>query len=118
MHFSRRVHAILEDWKLVFNKISNHNPSEGFANIVPCKGSSVEGILYEINSFQINRLDVYEGYPEHYYRINFIVKLDNGQQVKAVTYVANPAKTKDGLKPSKAYLGHLLKGCDLIKGIF
>ncbi|MEM0053840.1 MAG: gamma-glutamylcyclotransferase family protein [Nitrososphaeria archaeon] len=46
--------------KLEFNKISYRNPNEGFANIVPCKGIFVEGILYEINSSDLSKLDKYE----------------------------------------------------------
>ncbi|MCX8189580.1 MAG: gamma-glutamylcyclotransferase, partial [Nitrososphaeria archaeon] len=41
-------------------------------------------------------------------------RLDSGEQLEAVTYVANPRKIKDGLKPSREYLNHLLKGCDLL----
>lgn len=31
------------------------------------------------------RLDCYEGYPNHYDRINMKVRMDNGQHVKAIT---------------------------------
>ncbi|MBO3767992.1 MAG: gamma-glutamylcyclotransferase [Candidatus Brockarchaeota archaeon] len=114
VRFSKSFHAVLEGWKLEFNKISYRNPNEGFANIVPCKGNFVEGVLYEINSSALSKLDKYEGYPEHYKRIKVQVRLDNGMQLEAVTYVANPKKIRDGLKPSREYLNHLLKGCDLL----
>ena len=74
----------------------------------------VEGILYEIRDSDIRKLDRYEGYPNHYDRINITVKLNNGQEVSAVTYVANPDKTCYGLKPSKEYLDHLLAGKDYL----
>ncbi|MEM2180329.1 MAG: gamma-glutamylcyclotransferase family protein [Nitrososphaeria archaeon] len=112
--FSKRFHALLEGWKLEFNKISYRNPNEGFANIVPCKGNFVEGILYEIISSYLSKLDKYEGDPEHYNRIKVHVRLNNGIQLDAITYVANPKKIKDGLRPSREYLSHLLKGCDLL----
>ena len=47
-------------------------------------------------------------------RLKVKVKLDNGKEVEAITYIAKPSKVKDGLKPSKDYLNHLLKGCDLL----
>jgi len=112
--FTERRRAILEGWKLLFNKVSSRNPSEGFANIEREEGSVVEGILYEIRDSDLEKLDSYEGCPEHYVRIRVRVKLDDGSEVEAVTYVANPSKVRSGLKPSREYLSHLLKGCDLL----
>lgn len=63
---SRREHAILEGWKLVFNKVSRRNQNEDFANIEREEGSIVEGILYEIECSDLEKLDRHEGYPEHY----------------------------------------------------
>ncbi len=112
--FSKREHAILEGWKLVFNKVSSRNSNEGFTNIEREEGSIVEGILYEIECSDLEKLDRHEGYPEHYRRECVKVKLDNGEEVEAVTYIANKNRVKEGLKPSKEYLRHLLKGCDLL----
>jgi len=106
--------ARLEGFKLVFNKISSGSSNQGYANIVKDPDGAVEGILYEINDSDsdISKLDKYEGYPEHYRRIKVTVMLDNGQAVSAVTYVANLDKIRDGLKPSKEYLNHLLAAKD------
>jgi len=112
--FFSREHAILEGWKLVFNKISSRNSNIGFANIVKDESSVVEGILYEITEEGLKTLDEYEGVPSDYQRIEVEVRKNNGEIVKAEVYVANPRKVKDGLKPSKEYLSHLLKGCDLL----
>jgi len=114
INFSKREHAILEGWKLEFNKVSFKNPKEGYANIVMNENSVVEGVLYEIPDSDLKTLDRYEGYPSHYGRIKIIVIMNNGEKVEAVTYVAKPDKVKDGLKPSREYLSHLLKGCDLL----
>jgi hypothetical protein len=59
-------------------------------------------------------LDRYEGHPNHYERIKVIARMDNEESVEAVTYIAKPDKVKDGLKPSREYLNHLLKECDLL----
>jgi gamma-glutamylcyclotransferase len=114
INFSKREHAILEGWKLVFNKIAYRNPNEGYANIEREKGSIVEGILYEIQESDLKLLDKYEHCPCHYNRLNVKVKLDSRDEVEAITYVANLNKVKRCLKPSKQYLSHLLKGCDLL----
>jgi hypothetical protein len=90
INFSSRERAILRGWKLEFNKEASRNPKEGYANIVPDENGIVEGILIVIE-----------------------VQLDNGQKVMATTYVANPSKVKEGLKPTREYLNHLLKGCDI-----
>ena len=114
INFAKREHAIIKGWKLEFNKVSSKNPKEGYANIVMKENSVVEGVLYEIPDSDLKTLDRYEGYPSHYGRIKIIVIMDNGEKVEAVTYVAKPDKVKDGLKPSREYLSHLLKGCDLL----
>lgn len=113
-NFSKREHAVLEGCRLEFNTIVSANSQKGYANIVEDKEGIVEGILYEIKDSDIKKLDSYEGYPWHYNRREVEVKLDNGQKVKAVTYIANPDKVKEGLNPSKEYLYRLLKGCDLL----
>ena len=114
IRFSRREHAVLEGYRLEFNKVSSQNPREGYANIVEDAESVVEGILYEIKESDLRKLDKFEGYPSHYRRTRVYVKLDNGERVEAITYIAQPEKVKSGLRPSNKYLSHLLRGCDLL----
>ena len=112
--FTSRERAVLEGWRLKFNKVSSINAREGYANIERDDNSVVEGILYTIEDKDIEKLDTFEGYPKHYNRVVLKVKKDNGEEVEALVYIANPDKVKDGLKPSKEYLNHLLRGCDLL----
>ena len=114
INFSKRERAILEGWRLKFNKVASRNPNEGYANIEMDDGGVVEGILYTIQDADIKKLDRYEGYPTHYRKLKIRVRLDSGEEEEAITYVANPDKVREGLKPSKEYLNHLLKGCDLL----
>ena len=114
IRFSKREWAVLEGYRLVFNKIASRNRMEGYANIVEDRGNYVEGILYDIADEDLKKLDKYEGYPQHYDRKKLKVRLVNGETVKAVVYVAQQEMTSDELKPSKDYLNHLLKGCDLL----
>jgi cation transport regulator ChaC len=114
VNFLKREHAILEGWRLEFNKVSSRNSKEGYANIVRDENGIVEGVLYDIADSDLKILDRYEGYPSHYERIKVVVRMDDGEMVEAITYVAKPDKVREGLKPSKEYLNHLLKGCDLL----
>jgi len=114
VRFSRREWAILEGYRLVFNKIASRDRKEGYANIVKDKDSHVEGVLYEIVDEDIEKLDRYEGYSHHYYRQKLKVKLASGETVEVLVYIAKEDMTAEGLKPTKEYLNHLLKGCDIL----
>ena len=45
-------------------------------------------------------------------RIVPVVRVDTGADVDAITYVA--LQVGEGLRPTRAYLAHLLAGCDLL----
>ena len=59
-------------------------------------------------------LDRYEGVAGGHYerRTVPVVRGDTGATVEAVTYVA--LLVGEGLRPTRAYLGHLLAGRDLL----
>lgn len=110
-----RVPGILRGWRLEFNKASENIPDAGFANITPCSGETVEGILYHLSERELRKLDGSEGVPYHYERHQVSVKRkDTGEVVAAVTYVANPDKVRTGFKPTREYLNHLLAGSDYL----
>lgn len=94
--------------KLKFNK-SAINKNEGYANIIFKQKSEVEGILYELRSHrEIYKLDRFEGYPWHYTRCKMMIRLNSGGVKIAYVYIATPYFTKNGLKPNREYLNHLL----------
>ncbi len=70
--------------------------------------------MYTITKEGLEGLDSKEGYPEHYDRKEMEVYLDDGSEVRAWVYVAQPKMIKDGLKPTREYLSHYLKGYDLL----
>ena len=113
INFISRKFGILKDYKLVFNKIASRNPNEGYANIIICKNSIVEGAIYEITDESISLLDKYESVPKHYYRKEVEIQDSNKLIKKCITYIANNSKITEGLKPSTDYLNHILKGKDL-----
>ena len=93
--------ANLHNYVLKFNKYSKKQGA--VANIVYSLGSIVEGILYEIDN--LNLLDKYEGYPNHYNRM--IVDINNK---KAWVYFAQKEYIIEEIKPKKEYLEKLLAG--------
>lgn len=110
-----RKFAILENYKLIFNKVSKNNAYLGFANIIESDGDIVEGALYEINDSDLKIIDKFEGAnltPSHYYRKNVEVVCD-GSKIQSITYIANPIMIRENVKPDKKYLDYILEGRDL-----
>jgi gamma-glutamylcyclotransferase len=118
VHFSQRRHAILEGYALKFNKVLSNNPREGYANIVQKKDEIVEGVLYEVPELDMKKLDRREGFPTHYSKESVIVELDDHTKETAVTYVAQPGMIREGLKPTKEYLNHLLAAKDMLSDAY
>ena len=114
VEFTEIQKGSIKDWKLAFNKINDKNKGAGYANIVPKTGSIVEGIIYRVSEDSMQKLDKFEGVPDHYQRKNMSVENDDKEYVNCVVYIANPSKVNDYLKPKKEYLDHLLKGKEFL----
>lgn len=113
--WSARVPGVLAGWRLAFNKQADNKPGEGYANIVPSSDRTVEGVLYAVDEEALVVLDRYEGVPWHYRRERLAVeRKDTGETVEAVVYVACPERVREGLRPSREYLHHLLAGRDCL----
>lgn len=111
--FYSRQHLVLHGYELVFNKIVK-TADEGAANIVPNQSSLVEGTLYLITWQGIFNLDRYEQYPNEYDRVIFNLSELIGLDKEVYTYIAHPHKTREGLKPKRSYLEHLLEAKDIL----
>jgi hypothetical protein len=103
--------VVLECYKLVFNKQSTDNPKIAFANIEKSENSRVEGILYNIDSFDI--LDKKESVPNNYIRLELKV-CGKEKNYVAWTYIANPKKICNDCLPTKVYINYLLEGKDYL----
>jgi gamma-glutamylcyclotransferase len=104
--------AILKGYRLIFNKVASKNPRQGFANIVEQTDAQVEGLLWKLTKGELDKLDGFEGAKSgHYRRLNFRVRLLNGQEVDAITYIASASTVRVGLRPTREYLAHLLAAC-------
>jgi gamma-glutamylcyclotransferase len=104
--------ACLKKWRLRFNKMATR-PKDlhariGWANIVNGRSNeSVHGVLYEVTAQDLARLDDIEN---GYCRAEVVVRLPDGNDANAVTYVACEELVKTGLRPTREYLNHLLAG--------
>ena len=109
-----RIAGRLDGWRLAFNKRARTPPGAGAGNIVPVAGAVVHGTLNLLppNGFEV--LDRYEGVAGGHYerRLVPVLRADTGETVEAITYVA--LLVGEGLRPTAAYLGHLLAGRDLL----
>ena len=79
--FASKV-VILENYKLVFNKVS-WNEIEGeiaYASVEESYGSFVEGVLHIITQQELEIIDYWEGYPNHYFRKTLPLKLWNSNK--------------------------------------
>lgn len=109
-----RIGGRLEGWQLAFDKRARAPAGAAAANIVPAPGQVVHGTLNAMPPAGLDVLDVWEGVAGgHYERRTLpVVRADDGRIVEAVVYVA--LLTAPGLRPTRAYLAHLLAGRDLL----
>ena len=68
----------LKDYKLVFNRVADIEESEE---------DIVYGAIYKVSDRDIKKLDIYEGYPRLYDRIDVEVEDDEGKTYAAFVYV-------------------------------
>ena len=109
-----RYAATLLDHQLIFDKIAGDQAAAGHANVIRAPGEQVEGVLYDlVAASEILKMDPFERAPVNYTRE--AVALQVGARTRwAWTYFANRARRRAGLRPTRAYLNHLLAGCDLL----
>ena len=100
----------LDDFALVFNKMSRDHHGVGHANLEYARGARIEGVLYElVDHAEILKMDPFERAPWNYGRE--VIPVEHAQgETWAWTYFANPAVLQTGLNPTRAYLDHLLAG--------
>ncbi len=97
-------------FELCFNKRAHDRPDSAYANIRHRQGALVEGVLYRLDEpAEIFKMDPFEGTPVFYSRERMPVLTARGV-LPGWVYVANPAWRSEGLRPTRAYLQHLLAG--------
>ena len=103
--------GILENYELKFNKLASNKKGVGYANVVGSNGSKVEGLLFSIDN--IERLDKYEGFPNHYKK-EILEIYHSGTLVRAIVYIAVNDRISINLKPEESYLNSLLSAKDYL----
>ena len=77
------------------------------ADVVKCKGSYVDGVLWVIDDFHLKSLDNLEGYPFYYNRRALRVAHED-RVVMAETYFMQPGHLDD--LPSQYYFDMVVEG--------
>lgn len=102
---SARVYAkgVLNNWELVYRgaKTNSH------ATIVRKQGSTVPVLVWEIQPLDEYRLDIYEGFPNYYFKKDIFAEIA-GKKKKAMVYIMNENKFP-GI-PSADYISTIRKG--------
>lgn len=93
--------GMLHDWKLVFKY---------HADIVPCEGSDVPVLVWDVTDSDRDNLDFYEGYPSYYKTKLVDVHTDDGRVIAAFAYVMNEESKDEVQPPSDYYFDGILEG--------
>lgn len=108
MRPSEAVAASLLGWELVFD-LPVGRGERAVANLRPGDGARVHGVAYAIDAAQAAHLDRTEGVDRGYYaRTAVTLEADRGGAFEAFTYTSPHGVP--GRKPSRRYLGLLLRG--------
>jgi cation transport regulator ChaC len=99
--------ATLPNYKLIFAGWSRKWRG-GVASIKPFRGEKVIGAIYEISERDLRLLDKHEGYPAVYNRIDIVAFNEDGEPVKAVTYIK--VEQSEETKPSREYVATIQQG--------
>ena len=106
--FSKWQVAVLPDHELRFNAFSTTQKC-GVANIMVNPGSFVEGILFELEEMDMERIRHKVGVPGFYNEVHISVKLRNGAVVDNVrTFKVLKVFQDEKARPTKEYLNKIL----------
>ncbi|RME71115.1 MAG: gamma-glutamylcyclotransferase [Planctomycetota bacterium] len=104
-----RGRARLVGWRLAFDKRGGDGTAK--ANIHPAAGALTWGVVYACSEDDLRALDRYEGVSAgHYRRERVVVIAEDGRELEAITYVAEPDFVDPTLRPATWYLEAVLRG--------
>ncbi len=90
--------GVIKGYRLTFQGETGYS----YANVVPCPGSQVSVLVWEIDGEAERRLDRYEGYPKLYTKAPISVTLESGDSVDVMAYVMTAMRPQLGV-PSEQY---------------
>jgi gamma-glutamylcyclotransferase (GGCT)/AIG2-like uncharacterized protein YtfP len=88
----------LKGYQLNFNRV---------ADIVKKKNGVAQGAVYQVSPDDIKRLDIYEGYPNYYTKIQVLVEDEDKNRYEAFAYVMT---SKGSEEPSPHYYNIIRQG--------
>jgi gamma-glutamylcyclotransferase len=101
--------ARLDGYRIAFNK--RGSDGTGKANIVPDPEGTVWGVVYRCSAAALSDMDRHEGVAGgHYARTGVRVRVDAGDELDSVAYVAGESFVDGSCVPSKEYLKTILHG--------
>ena len=102
-----RFRAVLPNYKLIFTGWSRQWRS-GTASVKPFQGEKVPGAVYELSERDLRLLDRHEGYPTLHDRMNVLTITEDGEAVRAVTYIKRDQSEET--RPTMEYLAVIQQG--------
>lgn len=100
--------AVLLDFEVQFNFLSKTYDG-GVTGVEPAAGKNALGVLYNVPSDEIEKLDVVEGVLAGiYYRETVTVVDEDGNEHRAETY--RTTDPKGPFTPTRCYLGLMIRG--------
>ncbi len=95
--------GVLNNWALVYrgSKTNSH------ATIIRKQNSTVPVLIWNIKPEDEYQLDIYEEYPNYYFKKNIMVTIE-GKKKKAMVYIMNENQLPG--KPSEQYVKTILQG--------
>ena len=109
--------AVLYGHELVFDVPDDHAHAAGYANVRKKAGSTVHGVLYDLDSEAFAILDKYEHVPILYTR-QLIPILHQSEVKNAFIYLGSVSNLKQNLRPTKRYINRILLGKEFLPKIY
>lgn len=94
--------SAIKNYRLLFRR--------GVLTIEPAKGYTVPVAVGDVSDNDIRNLDIYEGYPNLYYKRDFMVRFDDGKRHKTFAYLMH--KNHPVSLPRAYYLDVCVRGYD------
>lgn len=101
----------LNGYEIFFPRKSSSREGKGVASICEKEGTYIEGVLFELTITDWNNLDRFEGVQNSYIRKLVTISMNDGIEIVAETYIANPMEGSP-FKPSKLYMDLIIHGAE------
>ncbi len=97
------VKGTLNNWELVYRG----SKTNAHTTIIRKQNSTIPVLIWEIEKSDEVQLDIYEGYPQYYFKKNIMVYI-NGKRRKAMVYIMSENQAPG--RPSKQYINTIRQG--------